>query len=81
MPEPDEVPSVPQMVETSALAIGRAVLGRELNPEEAAAMKLIFQAAAQALSEGFIQRLARHVQAERGEETIEEFFEDRVKAD
>ena len=70
-----------QEVETDALAIGRAVLGRELTPEEVDAMKSIFQAAAQALKEGFIQRLARHVQAERKEETIEEFFEDQVKAD
>jgi hypothetical protein len=44
-------------------------------------MKTIFNAAAQALSEGFIQRLANHVLAERREESIEEFFEDNLKTD
>ena len=81
MPEPQPQQSVKQIVETDALAIGRAVLGRDLTQEEADALKSIFHAAAQALSEGFIQRLARLVQAERKEETIEEFFEDQVKAD
>jgi hypothetical protein len=56
-------------------------LSRDLNPEEAEAMQTIFSAAAQALSEGFIQRLATHVLAERRDETIEEFFEDKLKTD
>jgi hypothetical protein len=81
MAEPQQAQSIPQMVEIDALAIGRAVLGREMTSEEADAMKSIFLAAAQALKEGLIQRLARHVQAERKEETLEEFFEDQVKAD
>ena len=81
MAEPQQAQSVKSCVETDALAIGREVLGRDLTSEEADALKSIFLAAAQALSEGFIQRLARHVQAERREETIEEFFEDQVKAD
>ena len=81
MPEPQQAQSLNQMVETDAVAIGREVLGRDLTQEEADAMKSIFLAAAQALREGFIQRLARHVQAEREEEAIEEFFEDQVKAD
>ncbi len=44
-------------------------------------MKTIFSAAAQALSEGFIQRLAKHVLAERRDESIEEFFGDKLKTD
>jgi len=81
MPEPQQAQSVSQMVETDALAIGRAVLGRDPTQDEADALKSIFHAAAQALKEGLIERLARHVQAERKEEAIEEFFEDQVKAD
>jgi hypothetical protein len=70
-----------QLIEADALAIGRRTLGRELSPAEAEAMKTIFIAAAQALSDGLIERLANHVLAERREETIEEFFEDKVKTD
>ena len=81
MAEPQRAQNIRERVETDALAIGREVLGRDLTSEEADALKSIFLAAVQALSEGFIQRLARHVQAERREETIEEFFEDQVKAD
>ncbi len=70
-----------QLLEADALAIGRRTLGRDLNPAEAEAMKTILIAAAAALSEGVIERLASHVLAERREETIEEFFEDKVKTD
>jgi hypothetical protein len=70
-----------QEVEADALAIGRKVLGRELTADEAEAMRTIFQAAAQALSHGFIRRLADHVLAERRDESIEEFFEGKVKTD
>lgn len=70
-----------QMIETDAITMGRKVLGREPTPDEADALKAIFNSAAQALSEGFIRRLADHVLAERREETIEGFFEDRVKTD
>jgi hypothetical protein len=70
-----------QLIEADALAIGRRTLGRDLTPAEAEAMKTIFVAAAQALSEGVIERLANHVLAERREETIEEFFEGKVKTD
>jgi ribosomal protein S7 len=58
-----------QEVETDALA------------DEAEAMRTILQAAAQALSHGFIRRLADHVLAERRDEAIEEFFEGKVKTD
>jgi hypothetical protein len=83
MPDPQPQPqqTTDQVVEACATAIGRKVLGRDLTPEEAEAMKTIFSAAARALSEGFIQRLANHVLAERREETIEEFFEDKLKTD
>jgi hypothetical protein len=70
-----------QDIEAEALQIGRRILGRDLTPAEAIAMNAIFTAAAQALSEGVIERLANHVVAERREETIEEFFEDKVKTD
>jgi hypothetical protein len=73
--------SLNQEVEADALAIGRKVLGRELTADEAEAMRTIFQAAAQALSHGFIRRLADHVLAERRDEAIEEFFEGKVKTD
>jgi hypothetical protein len=69
------------LIETDALDIGRRTVGRDLTQPEAQAMKTIFIAAAQALSEGLIERLANHVLAERREETIEEFFEDKVKTD
>ncbi len=81
MPDPQPQETTEQVVEACATTIGRNVLGRNLNPEEAAAMKTIFRAAAQALSEGFIERLATHVLSERRDETIEEFFEDKVKTD
>jgi hypothetical protein len=81
MPDPQADQVIDQLVTSSATALGRQVLGRELTPEEAAALRTIFRAASQALSEGFIQRLADHVLAERREESIEEFFESKVKAD
>jgi hypothetical protein len=83
MPDPQPQPqqSTDQIIEACSTAIGRQVLGRDLTREEAEAMKTIFNAAAQALSEGFIQRLANHVLAERREESIEEFFEDKLKTD
>jgi len=70
-----------RMIEGDALALGRKVLGREPTAEEADALKSIFHAAASALSEGFIRRLADHVLAERREESIEGFFEGNVKTD
>jgi hypothetical protein len=73
--------AIEQFVSESASALGLQVLGRALTPEEAGAMKAIFRAASQALADGFIQRLADHVLAERREEAIEEFFESKVKAD
>ena len=54
-----------QEVEADALAIGRKVAGRELTADEAEAMRTILRATAQALSHGFIRRLADHVLAER----------------
>ena len=81
MSEPLEQKGIDSLVAETAAVLGRRVLGREPTPEEAAALNSIFGAAAQALAEGFIQRLADHVLAERREETIEEFFEDKVKAD
>ncbi len=83
MPDPQLQPQMitDQVVETCSTAIGRQVLDRDLTIDEAEAMKTIFRAAAQALSEGFIQRLANHVLAERRDETIEEFFEGKVKTD
>jgi hypothetical protein len=80
-PQGGDQRSIQQIIDSDALAIGRKVLGRDLTPDEAEALTTIFQAAAQALSAGFIQRLARHVVAERGEESIEQFFEGQVKAD
>ena len=80
-PQPQPQQSTDQVVEACSTAIGRQVLGRDLTREEAEAMKTIFSAAAQALSEGFIQRLANHVLAERREESIEEFFEDKLETD
>jgi hypothetical protein len=81
MPELDPPLGIDPMIGDQAQAISRAVLGRDLTPDEAEAMKSIFRAAAQALKEGFIQRLSRHVQAERKEEAIEGFFEDQIKTD
>jgi hypothetical protein len=83
MPDPQPHPqqTTDQVVEACSTAIGRSVLGRDLAPEEAEAMKTILSAAAQSLSEGFIQRLATHVLAERRDESIEEFFENKLKTD
>ncbi len=81
MSEPEEQQGIDQLVADGAAALGRQVLGRDPTPQEAAALKTIFRATAQALSDGFIQRLADHVLAERREESIEEFFESKVKAD
>ena len=80
-PQPQSQQSTDQVVETCSTAIGRQVLGRDLTLMEAEAIKTIFGAAAQALSEGFIQRLAKYVLAERRDETIEEFFENKLKTD
>ena len=80
-PQPQSQQTTDQVVEACSTAIGHHVLGRELSPEEAEAMKTIFNAAAQALSDGFIQRLATHVLAERRDESIEEFFGDKLKTD
>jgi hypothetical protein len=83
MPEPQPQPqqTTDQVVQACSTAIGRNVLGRELTPEEGEAMKSIFSAAAQALADGFIKRLANHVLAERRDESIEEFFGDQLKTD
>ena len=80
-PQGGDQRSIQQIIDSDAIAIGRKVLGRDLTPDEAEALTTIFQAAAQALSAGFIKRLASHVVAERGEESIEQFFEGQVKAD
>ncbi|MGO8896774.1 MAG: hypothetical protein ACLQU5_00270 [Isosphaeraceae bacterium] len=82
-PQPQLQPqqTTDQVVEACSTAIGRNVLGRELTAAEAEAMKTIFNAAAQALADGFIQRLANHVLAERRDESIEEFFGDKLKTD
>ena len=83
MPDPQPQPqeTIEQITEACSTAIGRKVLSRDLTPDESEAMKSIFRAAAQALSEGFIQRLATHVLSERRDETIEEFFGDTLKTD
>ncbi|MGC8639980.1 MAG: hypothetical protein ACP5XB_08910 [Isosphaeraceae bacterium] len=81
MPEPQEQQGTDKLVADAAAAFGRQVLGREPTAEQLGALKTIFRAAAQALADGFVQRLADHVLAERGEESIEEFFENQVKAD
>jgi hypothetical protein len=73
--------NINEVIEGDALALGCKVLGRDLTPEEADALRTIFQATAQALAHGFIQRLADHVLAERRDETLEEFFEGKVKTD
>ncbi len=80
-PQRQDQQSMSQMIEADALALGRKVLGRDLFADEAEAMKTIFSAAAQALTEGFIRRLADHVLAERREESIEGFFEGHVRTD
>ena len=73
--------SLSQAIDADAVAFGRRVLGREPTAGEAEALRTIFQATAQALSDGFIRRLADHVLAERSDESIEEFFEGKVKTD
>ncbi|MGE3821218.1 MAG: hypothetical protein AB7I30_17530 [Isosphaeraceae bacterium] len=77
--EPELSPE--QEAEADALAIGRRVVGRELTVEEAEAMTTIFRSAVQALKHGFIRRLAEHVQAERTDEAVEEFFEEQIHPD
>jgi len=67
-------------VEQAARALGRQVLGRDLNPDEATALIAIMKASAQALRHGFIRRLAEHVETEREAERVEELFED-IKPD
>lgn len=67
-------------VDRAARAMGRQVLGRDLNADEASALVAIFRASAQALRHGFIRRLAEHVQAEREAESVEELFGD-IKPD
>ncbi len=79
-PQPQPEQSTDQVVEACAISVGRQVLGRELSPAEMQALRAIFSAAAQALAEGFIERLATQVLAERRDEKIEEFFEN-VKTD
>ena len=60
MPEPQtsDPENIEQMIQANALAIGRKAVGRDLTPEEANAMTVIFSSAAQALRDGFIERLA-----------------------
>lgn len=79
--EREDPESLSRQIEADALALGRKVLGREPTPDEAVALAAIFRSAAQALSEGFIRRLADHVLAERREEAIEDFFEGQIKTD
>jgi hypothetical protein len=80
MTESERPASVEAQADQSALDLGRAVLGRDLTGDEAAAMQEIFRATAQALRHGFIRRLADHVLAERETESVEEFFEN-IKSD
>ena len=65
----------------AALSLGRTVVGRDLTPDEAEAMTSIFKSTIQALKHGFIRRLAEHVDAERTDESVEEFFEDIIHPD
>lgn len=74
-PERGVSASVDEQADNAARALGRAVLGRDLSPDEARAMSEIFRASVQALKHGFIRRLADHVLAEREDESVEEFFE------
>jgi hypothetical protein len=80
MTEPEHKAAVEALADQSSLDLGRAVLGRDLTGDEAAAMQEIFRATAQALRHGFIRRLADHVLAERETESVEEFFEN-IKSD
>jgi hypothetical protein len=70
-----------EQAEAVALSLGRTVLGRDLNPDEAEALAIVFKAAVQALQHGFIRRLAEHVVAERTDEAVEEFFEEQIHPD
>jgi len=83
MPEPGGELSIDAQIQTVAQQLGRAVLGRELNPDEADAMIAVIKAATDALREGhgFLHRLAEQVRAERETENVEEFFEGIIKAD
>jgi hypothetical protein len=81
MSEPEQALTPEQLAETAALSLGRSVLGRDLSADEAAAMTSILKAAVQALKHGFVRRLAEHVEAERTDESVEEFFEDIIHPD
>ena len=61
MTEPERTPTVEERADESALALGRAVLGRDPTDVETTALSEIFRATAQALKHGFIRRLADHV--------------------
>ena len=78
-PQREQTPD--EQAEAVALSLGRSVLGRDLNTDEAESIALIFKAAVQALRQGFIRRLANHVAAERSDETLEEFFEGTIQTD
>jgi hypothetical protein len=65
----------------AALSLGRTVLGRDLSRDEAEALTSIFKSTVQALKHGFIRRLAEHVDSERTDESVEEFFEDIIHPD
>lgn len=81
MSEPERALTPEQHAEAAAITLGRSVLGRDLSADEAVAMASIFKAAVQALKHGFIRRLAEHVEAERTDESVEEFFEDIIHPD
>lgn len=81
MPEPERELTPDGQAEAAAQRLGRSVVGRDLTAEEAAALTSIFKAAAQALKHGFIRRLAEHVEAERTDESVEEFFEGVINPD
>ena len=68
-----------EQAEITALSLGRTVAGRDLTPDEAAAMCTIVKAAVQALREGYVRRLADRVLAERTDEAVEEFFEEEIR--
>ena len=76
MAEPGRELTVNEQIEAAALALGRAVLGRDLTADEAEALTIVFKDAIQALQHGFIRRLAEKVQEERETESVEEFFAD-----
>jgi hypothetical protein len=70
-----------EQAQAVALSLGRSILGRDLETDEAEALALIFKSAVQALRQGTIRRLANHVAAERTDEAIEEFFEGQINTD